>query len=89
MPTQPTNPTQPTTPTPEPKAPDQSKQPSTNDNQQPSSALDGTQTVEPAAPTAVGELPRTGNATDVLVSGLGLGALLTAGVAYLISRRHV
>ena len=43
----------------------------------------------PAAPTTVGELPQTGNATDTLVGGLGLGALLTAGVAYLISRRHV
>lgn len=88
-PAQLTTPTQPTTPTPEPKAPDQSSQPSTNDNQQPSSVPNSTQPTEPAATTAVGELPRTGNATDVLVGGLGLGALLTAGVAYLISRRHV
>lgn len=89
-PTQPATPTRPTTPVPEPKTPDQSKQPSTNDNQQSPSAPGGTQiTNPPAAPTTVGELPRTGNATDTLAGGLGLGALLTAGVAYLISRRHV
>ena len=77
-------------PKPEPETPDQSKQPSTHDNQQSPSASGGTQTTNPpAAPTTVGELPRTGNATDTLVGGLGLGALLTAGVAYLISRRHV
>ena len=85
------NPAQPAPqPKPEPKTPDQSKQPSTNDNQQSPSASGSTQTTNPpAAPTTVGELPRTGNATDTLVGGLGLGALLTAGVAYLISRRHV
>lgn len=89
-PTQPTNPTQPTTPTPEPKASDQSKQPSASDNQPSPSTSGDTQTTTntPAAPTAVGELPRTGSTTDTLVGGLSLGALLTAGVAYLISRRH-
>lgn len=89
-PTQPATPTRPTTPVPEPKTPDQSKQPSANNNQQSPSTSGSAQTTNPpAAPTTVGELPQTGNATDTLAGGLGLGALLTAGVAYLISRRHV
>lgn len=38
-------------------------------------------------PPAVTELPRTG-LTDVLIGGLGLGALATASVAYVMSRRQ-
>ncbi|MDO4773597.1 MAG: hypothetical protein Q4A37_00500 [Candidatus Saccharibacteria bacterium] len=39
----------------------------------------------PSTPPVVHELPRTG--ADLLVGGLGLGALITAGAAYVASRR--
>lgn len=42
--------------------------------------------VTPTPPAAT-ELPRTG-LTDILISGLGLGALATASVAYVMSRRQ-
>ena len=48
-----------------------------------------TPTPETPAPTPeVTELPRTG-ASDVIISGLGLGALVTASIAYVASRRSI
>ena len=43
--------------------------------------------VTPPTPPTATELPRTG-VTDVVIGGLGLGALVTASVAYVMSRRQ-
>ena len=46
-----------------------------------------TPTPSEPTPPSVTELPKTGLA-DVLVGGIGLGAVVTAGVAYMMSRRQ-
>lgn len=87
VPSSPTNPSTPTTPS-KPSAPTSPSptQPSSPTTPPPSTTnTESTTKNSPAGPAA---LPKTGM-NDPLVGGLGLGALMTAGLAYAISRRRI
>ena len=83
-PSNPTNPSTPTTPSnPTPTTPSKPSAPTSPSPTQPSSTTPPKNSS--AGPAA---LPKTGM-NDPLVGGLGLGALMTAGLAYAISRRRI
>ena len=79
-PTTPSKPSAPTSPSPSPTQPSSPTTPSPSTTNTESTVKNPS--AEPAA------LPKTGM-NDPLVGGLGLGALMTAGLAYAISRRRI
>lgn len=83
-PTTPTTPEKPSTPT-NPTTPTNPKTPSTPSTQTPTTPQ---QTPSNQKSTTPSYLPQTG-ASDLLMGGLGLGALLTASLAYIASRRQL
>lgn len=94
-PSNPTNPSTPTTPSnPTPTTPSKPSAPTSPSPTQPSStttpppSITNTKSTTKNSPAGPAALPKTGM-NDPLVGGLGLGALMTAGLAYAISRRRI
>lgn len=79
----PTAPSKPSTPTSPSPSPTQPSSPTT-----PSPSTTNTEPTAKNSPAGPAALPKTGM-NDPLVGGLGLGALMTAGLAYAISQRRI
>lgn len=85
-PSNPTNPT-PTTPS-KPSAPTSPSPTQPSSTTTPPPSITNTESTTKNSPAGPAALPKTGM-NDPLVGGLGLGALMTAGLAYAISRRRI